>query len=413
MRLALLFVLFLFCCNQLSAQSGFGTFIRAAKDDPSVNMFDLQVTYLNGRPYRLAPVQKLEFRTESNQLDPNRQEYALRVNPTNPWELHQNNRYFKELRSSLELKKGIVLKEVLIDRYTLIIELVTNAGLRDLAQRKLELTQTSLSMLEKQQLSGYFDGEDYVDLKLEEMDKSVEVDETIYEAENAARKVIAIFPDAALSAKSWSISEVISIEQIEKLVDSLQTAMPEATSLSYYQKRIDLADRELRLEKNNINFGYIQAKYQDYRIDQGRKPWSIGMGVTIPVFNPNKGDMTKRKLESIESQQEMKEAKVDLSKDQIRLREQLRDLIASHRKIEEKIKALNVSALARTLNTIQKSNPVAGVRFKGNLIKLEELALKLKQNILITYTEWLASTDALQQLPLTNYLSRNLETLND
>lgn len=410
MRMGLLCIV-LFTTN-LSAQSGFGSFIRAAKDAPAVSMFDLQVEYLNGRPYRLAPIQKMEFRTETNQLDLVRQEYALRVNPANPWELHQNNRYFKELKASIELEKGIILKEVLIERYTLIIELVTYAGLHDLAQRKLELTQTSLSMVEKQQLSGYFDGEDYVDLKLEEMDKSVDVDEAAYETENAIRKVSSIFPDAAASAKTWNISEVVSIEQIEKLLDSLQTALPEATSLSYYQKRIDLADREFRLEKNNINFGYLQAKYQDFRIEQGRKPWSIGLGVTIPVFNPNKGDMAKRRLESIESQQELKEAKAEMDKDQVRLREQLRDLIASHRKIEDKIKALNVSSLAKTLNTIQKSNPVAGVRFQGNLIKLEELALKLKQNILITYTEWLASTDALQQVPLTNYLSRNLETLD-
>jgi hypothetical protein len=412
MRLALLCILFLSCCN-LYAQTGFGSFIRAAKDDPAVSMFDLQVEYLNGKPYRLAPVQKLELRTETNQLDPSRQEYALRVAPANPWELRQNNQYFKELKSSIALEKGIVLKEVLLERYTLIIELVTYAGLRDLAQRKLELTQTSLSMLEKQQLSGYFDGEDYVDLKLEEMDKAVDVDEASYEADNAARKVTALFPDAILTVKSWTLSDIVTIEQIEKLLDSLQTSMPEATSLSYYQKKIDLADREYKLERNNINFGYIQAKYQDFRIEQGRKPWSVGLGVTIPVFNPNKGDMTKRKLESIESQQELKEAKVELGKDQVRLREQLRDLIASHRKIEDKIKALNISSLARTLNTMQKSNPVAGVKFQGNLIKLEELALKLKQNILITYTEWLASTDALQQLPLTNYLSRNLETLRE
>ena len=412
MRLALSSIFFLICLST-SAQSGFGTFIRAAQDDPAVSMFDLQADYLNGKPYRLAPLQKLELRTESNQLDPTRQEYALRVNPSNPFEVRQNSLYFKELKSSIALEKGIVLKEALIDRYTLIIELVTYAGLRDLAQRKLELTQTSLSMLEKQQLSGYFDGEDYVDLKLEEMDKSVEVDEATYETENAARKVVAIFPDAATSVKTWSISEVITIKQIEKLLDSLQTALPEATTLSYYQKKIDLADREFKLERNNINVGYVQAKYQDFRIDQGRKPWSIGLGVVVPLFNPNKGDMTKRKLESIESQQELKEAKVELSKDQVRLQEQLRDLIASHRKIEEKIKALNVSSLARTLNTMQKSNPVAGVRFQANLIKLEELALKLKQNILITYTEWLASTDALQQVPLVNYLSRNLETLNN
>jgi hypothetical protein len=408
-----LFIVLLFAGSHVSAQSAFATFINAAKNDPSVKMFDLQVDYLNNRPYKLAPVQKFEFRTENNQLDPTRQEFALRMNPSNPWEVRQNNLYFRELKSSLELEKGVVLKEALLQRYTLIVELVTYAGFRDLAQRKLELTQTSLSMLEKQQLSGYFDGEDYVDLKLEEMDKSVEADEAVYEAENAIRKVIALFPDVAQTAKQWNISEVVTIAQIEKLLDSLQTALPEATTLSYYQKKIDLADREFKLERNNINFGYIQAMYQDFRIEQGRKPWSIGLGVTIPVFNPNKGDMTKRRLKSIESQQELKEAQLEAGKDQTRLQEQLRDLIASHRKIEEKINTLNVSSLARTLNSIQKSNPVASVRFKSNLIKLEELALKLKQNILITYTEWLASTDALQQLPLTNYLSRNLETLAD
>lgn len=412
MRLPFTLISILVCYN-LAAQSGFGSFIRAAQQDPTVTMFDLQVEYLNGKPYRLAPVQKMEFRTESNQLDRARQEYALRLNPANPWELRQNNLYFKELKSSLSLEKGIILKDVLTDRYTLIIELVTYVGFRDLAQRKLELTQTSLSMLEKQQLSGYFDGEDYVDLKLEEMDKSVDVDDATFEAENVARKVTALFPEASAAVKSWKLADVITIPQIEKLLDSLNTAMPEATSLSYYQKKIDLAAREVKLEKNNINFGYFQAKYEDFRIDQNRKPWSLGLGITIPVFNPNKGDMAKRQLKSIESQQELKEAKVELGKDQVRLREQLKDLIASHRKIEDKIATLNVSALAKALNTMQKSNPVAGVRFQGNLIKLEELALKLKRNILIAYTEWLASTDALQQLPLTNYLSRNLETLSN
>lgn len=410
MRLSAVLCL-LIACFTTKAQSGFGGFIKTAQDAATVTMFDLQVDYLNKKPYRLAPVQKVELRTESNRMDVARQEYALRVNPANPWELRQNNRYFNALKSTIALEKGIVLKEVLFDRYTLIIELVTFAGLKDLAQRELELTQTYIAMLEKQQLSGNFDGEDYVDLKLEEMDKSVEVDEALFEVENAARKVVALFPEAENSVKTWSLKDVVTIAQIQKLLDSLETATSDASSLNYFQQKITLADREYDLEKNNINLGYFQAKYEEFRIANGDRPWSIGFGVTIPVVNPNKGDMAKRKLRSIESQQEYKEAKLEFTKDQIRLRGQLGDLIASYYKIEEKINALNVSALARTLSSMQKSNPVAGVRFQTNLIKLEKLALKLRQNILLTYTEWLASTDALQQLPMTNYLSKNLETL--
>ncbi len=402
---------FLLVYVHANGQTGFGGFFKAAQDAPTVAMFDMQVDYLNKKPYRLAPLQKVEFRTESNRLDIARQEYALRINPSNPWELRQNNRYFSALKSTIALEKGIILKEVLFDRYNLIIELVTFAGLKDLAQRELELTQTYIAMLEKQQLSGSFDGEDYVDLKLEEMDKSVDVDKAQFEVENAARKVVAIYPEAATHVKSWSLKDIVTIEQIQKLLDSLETAPHEATSLSYFQQKINLADREYALEKNNINLGYFQAKYEEFRIVRGDRPWSIGFGVTIPVVNPNKGDMAKRKLKAIESQQEFKEAKLEFTKDQVRLRGQLTDLIASYRSIEDKIKTLNVGALARTLNSMQKSNPVAGVRFQANIIKLEELALKLRQNILLTYTEWLFSTDALQQLPLTNYLSKNLETL--
>lgn len=411
MKRSVVSLVWIICCLSAQAQSGFGAFIKTAQDAPTVTMFDLQVDYLNKKPYRLAPVQKIELRTESNRMDIARQEYALRVNPSNPWELRQNNRYFNALKSTLALEKGLILKEVLFERYTLIIELVTYAGLKDLAQRELELTQTYISMLEKQQLSGQFDGEDYVDLKLEEMDKSVEVDEALFEAENAARKVVAIFPEAATSVKTWSLNDVVTIAQIQKLLDSLETTTSEASSLTYFQQKIKLADREYDLEKNNINLGYFQAKYEEFRIANGDRPWSIGFGVTIPVVNPNKGDMAKRKLRSIESQQEYKEAKLEFTKDQIRLRGQLGDLIASYYKIEEKINTLNVSALARTLSSMQKSNPVAGVRFQTNLIKLEKLALKLRQNILLTYTEWLFSTDALQQLPMTNYLSKGLETL--
>ncbi len=404
---------FIFFSYNVIAQSAFGDFILAATNDPTVNKFDLQVDYLNNKPYRLSPLQKLEFRTESNQLDPTRQDYALRVNPANPWELKQNNKYFNELKSTLLLEKGIAFKKVLLTRYNLVVELVTINGLKELAKRKLELTQAYLSILEKQQLSGYFDGEDYVDLKLDEMDKVVDLDKASFAADDAARKVTGLYPEASATITKWNLSDVISIEQIKNIVDSLETAVPDSTTLSYYEKKIDLANNEYNLEKTNINVGYFQAQYQKFRIEQGRKPWSIGLGITIPIVNPNKGDMTNRRLEAIELQQEFKKAKIEIGKDQLRLREELKDLMLRYNAIQEKIYTLNASPLARTLTDMQKSNPVAGVRFQTNLLKLEELVLRLKQNILATYISWLASADVLQQIPVVNYLSKNLETLQE
>lgn len=394
----------------LHAQAPYSAFLAAAQSDPAVVAFDRQGRYLDGKPYRLSPLQKLEARTESNQLDPNRQDYALRINPANPWEMRNNAQYFRELSASLMLERSMVFKEMLLERYILVIDLVTCRAEEELARRDVALAQAYVHALERQQLSGYFDAGDFVELKLDEMDKVVALEEEAFETADKIRQVEILHPEAT-SATTWSLEQVVSVGRIGRIVDSLSQRASATTTLAYYQKRIAVAEREYALEKSNINVGFLQAQYQQFRVEQDRKPWNLSLGVTIPLVNPNRGDMTKRRLKVIESEQEMEEAKIDARAGDVRLKAQLKSLMVRYNDMQAKIGRLNVSSLSETLSTIEKSNPVAGVRFKANLLKLEMLALKLQQEILLTYANWLAATDVLQEMPLVNYLAPNLEIL--
>jgi len=58
---------------------------------------------------------------------------------------------------------------------------------------------------------------------------------------------------------------------------------------------------------------------------------------------------------------------------------------------------------------LKEDNPVISLRFDANVLKLKTLEVKIKQNILLTYVDFLGYTDVVQQRPLLNFLTDELE----
>jgi hypothetical protein len=391
--------------QKLSGQSAINGFLLSAYEDTEVKSIREQLLYLDSKPYRLAPVEKLEFRTESNQLDPSRQDYALRMAPANPWQVRNNNRYFSNYRSMLELKRDIALEEALYDRYILAIDLLYHRELKELRKRDIEIGDAYISVLEKQRTSDYFDARDYVDLKLDQIDRSVEAEEAAFEMDDVIRHMSSVYDLPRQTDVSWADQPLISFESIVAAVDSLYQAQQNPITMAYYDQRINLVKSEIALEKSNINVGFFQAQYQKYRIEQGRHPWSLSLGVTIPIFNPNKGDMAKRKIEMIEEEQEKQEVKIEEQTASLRTRELIKSQLTRYNGIQEKIRTLSSGPLVNTLRSIEGHNPAVQLRLNRNILKLEIIALKLKQSILYTYVEFLCHVDAIQARPLINHLS--------
>jgi hypothetical protein len=384
-------------------------FLLSANDDSKTNSFGVQMDYLDKRPYRLSPLRRMEFRTESNQLDPSRQDYGMRFNPANPWEIKNNNNYYAQYRSVLALQHDLALKDALIDRYDLIIKLLYYKAIRNIREENNRLTATQLSIIEKQQHSDYFNGEDFVKLKLDQIDQTVEMEEVTFDLDDQLRKMAAFYPEIAKGPIDWKYEDIISVDRVEQVVDSLIDVQSTPATLLYRESQIELANREYLLEKSNINIGFLQTQYQHFRIEQDRSPWSLSLGVTIPISNPNKGDMTKRKLEVIEAQHELDETATEIQSDKIVTYQQLKSLFTRYRDIEKKVTDLRESGLGSTLSALKEDNPVISLRFDANVLKLKMLEVKIRQNILLTYVDFLGYTDVVQQRPLLNFLTDELE----
>lgn len=157
--------------------------------------------------------------------------------------------------------------------------------------------------------------------------------------------------------------------------------------------------------------GFIQTQYQQWRTEQNRRPRSISLGITVPIFNPNKGDMAKRKLEMLEAEGEFNTAKNDQQAGLEISREKIKSLIKRYREMQVMTENLNVGAVATTLQQIKDSNPMAVVRMQNNLIKLKTMTARLRQEIYLGYLEFLSYAEVLQQQPVRNFLSAELNPI--
>lgn len=411
MRVAYLLLFGFLFHDQLMGQVSVTEFIKSSMTAPEVKMFTSQLSFLQDKPYRLSPLQKLEFRTQNRELLSYQQEYGIRFTPANPWEVRNNNRYFQHYQTALSLEKNLVLKEVLLGRYALIISYLYTIDLKSLAEANKELIENQLSVLEKQSSSSLFDPEEYVKLKIELLDKSVSWEEIDLDLFNQRTQINLAYPAAFQKELSWRSSSLISVERIKEVMDSLRLLTVTSSQTAYQQQRMNLAESEYNLEKANVNVGFLQTEYDHRRVEQDRTPINISLGITIPLTNPNKGDMTKSKLDLIEAEHDLESVQEDTHVSREMASGQLESLITRYHDLQLKVAELENGTLSSDLSRMKNGDPLALIRFDESLNKLKVLQTKLRRNILNSYVNYLFVYDQLQQQPLINFLTDRLEVI--
>lgn len=406
-----LFIGFLSVSSIATAQVTIAEFIKSANDDPEVKTFSEQARYLEQRTYRLPFLQRLEFRTQNRELLANQQEYALRLTPSNPWEVRNNNKYFEAYRSTLGFEREFLLKTALYDRYLKAISLLYLTELGNKKQLLIESKANQISILEKQMGSSFFDADQYVDLQLEKLDEEGEFEEVQFLTIDERFSITRVYPSAFNKTLEWKLDNVISAARIKSVADSLSGSAIQSRLIAFQQQKIELANREYSLEKANVNVGFLQAEFDNRRVEQNRTPFNISGGITIPIFNPNKGDMAKRKLDAIDATFDLEEAQAEDKIDKMILHERINFYYERYTRLQEKIKALRQDNVPATLQTLKGGDPAVRLKFSESIVKLEIILAKIRRDMLYAYIDFLSTSDFLQREPLKNYLSPGLEEL--
>jgi len=173
-----------------------------------------------------------------------------------------------------------------------------------------------------------------------------------------------------------------------------------------------MAKQSYNIQKSNINTGFIQGNYLQGNIAKDKTPWSFVAGITIPINNPNKGDMARKQLLVIEANQKKQVTEIRINEEKAIVSDKLNSLIARYKSTQAKIDAVNMASLSSTLSSMRENNPLVIVKLNSNVLKLELILVKLKQTIMFNYLEFLSIHDKLQQRPLVNYLSPSWSLLD-
>jgi hypothetical protein len=389
--------LFLVATHTLCAQVAPPDFLNSAHEDPEVRSLDQRIEFLKAMPFRLAPVQRLEFRTRNNQLDPGRQDYALRITPTNPWESRNSNRYFEEYERGLRLERELALKRALRARYDLWVETAYQNDRVALGKAEVALAEKLVILQSARQTSPDFDLDDLLKARLDVIDLQLELDELRLDLGQRLAEVATVFPLASGSKIDWSLAEMVAPSSLSGRIDSLHTQAIIGGEVAFRESRVRLAAREAAVQKSNINLGFLQAQYEPYRTEQGREPWSLSLGFVIPVFNPNKGDVAERRLDEMEAQFELDETAAIKSRQRTKQAELLRGLIDQYASLERRKAELEQADLRTALYSGSETNPVLPVRYEQSLLRLSAMKLRVNRQILLAYIAYLDEAEVLQQ----------------
>ena len=139
----------------------------------------------------------------------------------------------------------------------------------------------------------------------------------------------------------------------------------------------------------------------------------VAFGINIPLFNNNKDDIAREKLDQLERQGEMEKFQTDEMK---RLYSTLTTLnlhFLHYQKLDSLILAFQDRQLNALAGLAKNYDPVVEMKYQEKMIQFDLLKMRIKKEILTAYLNWLDYADKLQQRPLINYLSNDLISLEN
>ncbi len=399
----LIIALFVHLPHEGSSQSySTGKILSFYNNDASFPFYDDYVNRISGMKFKIPLIEEINLRTETDQFDFGRQEYAIRT----MFNGFKESKYYALEKSSLsslkEIEKNEKIKEILYSKYKDIITLKYNVEKIPLIDSLESQYNYRLNQLIKAISIGEF-----IDPK-----DVLKIEENLYDLSQkrkAANIAIAeIKSKLNLDVNSNVVfDDWISLNTIEKVIPDLIYRIPSTFDQKYSVTRIKNKSRFLMESANNQRIlDYAQLRYSKRDNLLFQDEFSIGLGLRLPYRGSNiksKNDYLVKEHEiQFEKSTKYTEGEKDFKRDLITIKSLIEE-VKYYKNTNEKIfKTLNDSHLESALAIIN-AKKLIGLTNKQKQLDLEE-------KILSYFINLINDADKIAALPLINYLSENLSS---
>jgi hypothetical protein len=391
-----------------TAQFSMNKYFSEARNDIRLYENKVKSEFLTKNPYRSPILHRLEIRSRTNDFNISQDDYRLRINPTNPYEIRANKRYYALETNSLIIEYQFALNKALYQRYQKIIAYFQLLDEISFGNKEILLQKDQLTIMEADLNHSEFEINEYIQLKEDFIDLILDQNERIHQKEKILHEIKSEFP---FSGDIQTEDETfISYDQIKKILE-LKSAVSDTVNNIHIEKlnrQALLDEQRIRIEKaeSRRNIGYFQAEYDRLRGDDFNRHFGFQIGVRLPINLPDKPDLNRRRLDLLEDKADIVTEKTVLDVQCDLLTLDLQFLLGQSEFIEGMISNDNLSMLLKQDQNIKPEDLLEGEK---SILKMKKYEKLIQWDIYSSFIDYLYYSGKLIEIPLRNYLSDNLD----
>ena len=384
-------------------------FLDQSKFQESVIFQNKKINHLKDISGKMPIVEKLEFRTETNDFDIRKQEYLLRVSPNSIKNIKTQGQYRETVLHMANMEMELEWSKAIRDRYQILIDYIHNKKIL-LAKRKQQILFNDKLTLMKRSIT--LKDFDILDL-IEAEDEQLENQRTILDLQNSIQTIQNTID--RMNNSSFPIKledeQLLEVGDIKAMINEpMQGALAKHTELEVLSARFYsyMLEYEWEDAKSKFSLGYIQTKYGYDPNDNFKKSFSIGVGFDIPLKNPAHLKLSELEIKILASESQYRNAKNQLIDNIFKLQQQLNNLIKKYELIDQHLNTSIAEFALNKFSELTEASPKAMLKLRENTLRKELLLEELEMEIFKTFIEYLDKTGLLTQRPFKNYLSKAL-----
>jgi hypothetical protein len=385
-------------------------FLATAKTKSTVLRQQIKVDVLKSTRYALPFLEKVNFQTQTDRFQLQRQEYQSRASFNGFEEIKREKQWHQANIKTEEAEQDVLFQDILLDRYNLLVEYKYALNALNLYRRIYLVFKDKRDVLQKMaKLTTDFSIEDLI--KAEEsafqyQQKISEKENLIYRLNQYAQLIFNSKDSFSLDTSNW-----IPLSNLRDFATNLPQNARKNALLTHQEAKINLVQATYDVEKAStkkiLDFG--QLKYGARPSNVLQTELSIGVGFVVPYRGSSKTILNKLNFKQLEEKNKLQDIQEDLA---IQLFNAQKELETTFKEYDLTQKQINESQTLYSLDhymNMQGGSPIVMLRMQELVLQRQARLIDLEHDAFVQYLKILSWSGKMAALPLQNYLSANFE----
>ena len=355
---------------------------------------------IENQSIRFPWIEQYDIRTETRDLDFEKQEYTLRLDPSSRKKRNAYKAMYQMYTANPDLRAYDFQNEKIYSAYRSWVTLYFIEK-RNLISEELQILYADKALLSERKLNAS-------EISFKEL-IDVELSNTDLEIKSFDDALLTDFflVKYAMENKLLDFTDMISIEEVLLTVESM-VAAESVSELEKYNYDQEIINREIAIEKaeGKHYFDFLQFKYQGPHDDLLAERFSIGMGAEIPNTGTRKLKIEELKLKQLELERDYEndkqEVNIAMSETKAEIILEIKSLMFKKEVRIQQAKRLEV--IGQKVQTQEGYDPEILLDIKEKKLKSSLNILDLEESIYEDYIKLLAESLQLFKQPFQNHL---------